>query len=44
MSAVLSLQGLTVALPRGADRPEALRQVTPFKQDAAARDTYIAGQ
>ena len=28
MSAVLSLQGLTVALPRGADRPEALRQVS----------------
>ena len=27
MSAVLSLQGLTVALPRGADRPEALRVV-----------------
>jgi len=28
MNAVLSLQGLTVALPRGADRPEALRQVS----------------
>jgi peptide/nickel transport system ATP-binding protein len=28
MSAVLSLNGLTVALPRGADRPEALRQVS----------------
>ena len=28
MSAVLSLQDLTVALPRGADRPEALRQVS----------------
>ena len=28
MSTVLSLQGLTVALPRGADRPEALRDVS----------------
>jgi peptide/nickel transport system ATP-binding protein len=28
MSAVLTLKDLTVALPRGADRPEALRQVS----------------
>ena len=28
MNAVLSVTGLTVALPRGADRPEALREVS----------------